>query len=139
MPFPLPDCPAGWIVSTAQPTHLSLYDLDDGRSIVVRPAKPVASPADPAAIDRWTVKGLAGYGPRYPIFVAAVSRSAAITTAESVMTAIEAGETPSPVRLSDRSDAGSAATSTGETAAADSRATEQPSLIEFTDDSDTPR
>ena len=50
--------------------------------------------------------GLAGYGPAYPIFAEAVDRAEAISTAETVMAAITAGDDPSPVRVSDRRGAG---------------------------------
>ena len=102
MPDTYPDCPADWIVSTALPTHLSLLYGGDGRSVLVCPTEPAATAAEPDAIDAWTVKGLAGYDPTYPIFAEGVTYTEAIETVESVMATIAAGETPSPVRVSER-------------------------------------
>lgn len=102
-----PTCPDGWIVSTTLPTHLSLRYRGDGRSLLVCPSEPAPTATDPEAVDAWIVKGLAGYGPAYPIFAEAVDRAEAISSAETVMAAITAGDDPSPVRVSDRRGAGS--------------------------------
>ena len=101
-----PDCPDGWIVSTTLPTHLSLRYRGDGRSLLVCPSEPAPTATDPETVDAWIVKGLAGYGPAYPIFAEAVDRAEAISSAETVMAAITAGDDPSPVRVSDRRGAG---------------------------------
>jgi len=101
-----PTCPDGWIVSTTLPTHLSLRYRGDGRSLLVCPSEPAPTATDPEAVDAWIVKGLAGYGPAYPIFAEAVDRAEAISSAETVMAAITAGDDPSPVRVSDRRGAG---------------------------------
>ena len=125
-----PTCPAGWLVSTDQPTHLSLLYRPDGRSLLVLPTEPATAAADPETDAAWTVKGLAGYGPRYPLFAEAVGRDEAIATAESVMATIADGEEPTPVRITDRrGDTESAAT---ETAASDGQA----ALTAFGDDAD---
>ena len=97
-----PTCPDGWIVSTTLPTHLSLRYRGDGRSLLVCPSEPAPTATDPEAVDAWILKGLAGYGPAYPIFAEAVDRAEAISTAETVMAAITAGDDLSPVRVSDR-------------------------------------
>lgn len=132
----LPDCPDGWIVNTSQPVHLSLYYRGDGRSLVVRPTDPAAAPIDPEAVEVWTVKGLAGYGPRYPIFAEAVTRDEAVATAESVMAAIAVDDDPSPVRYSDRR--GSEPTESSATNADDddNKTADQAALTAFADDSD---
>lgn len=106
-----PTCPAGWIVSTHLPTHLSLWYRNDGRSLLLRPTEPATTPVDPGAIDTWTVKGLAGYGPAYPIFAEEVTRAEAIATAETVMETITRGDTPSPVRHSNQPEPAEASTS----------------------------
>lgn len=98
----VPRCPTGWIVSTQLPTHLSLRYRGDGRSLLVRPTEPTPTADDPEAVDAWTVKGLAGYGPSYPIFVEGVTHAEAITTAETVMETIAGGESPSAVRYSEQ-------------------------------------
>ena len=87
----LPDPPDDWTVSTATKTHLALYYPAAGRSLVIRPTEPPAN-------DEWTVKGLAGYGPEYPVFADGVDREAAIDAAWAVMEAIATGETVSPIR-----------------------------------------
>lgn len=106
-----PPCPDGWVVSTHLATHLSLRYRGDGRSLLVRPTEPATTADDPDAVDAWTVKGLAGYGPAYPIFAAGVSRTEAITIAETVMETITRGDTPSPVRHSNQPTPAEASTS----------------------------
>ncbi|TQQ81437.1 hypothetical protein [Halonotius roseus] len=106
-----PTCPAGWSVSTALSTHISLWYRDDGRSLLVRSTEPATMSVDPGAVDTWTVKGLAGYGPAYPIFAEEVTRAEAITTAEMVMETITRGDTPSPVRHSNQPEPAEASTS----------------------------
>ncbi|ERH05947.1 MAG: hypothetical protein J07HN4v3_01556 [Halonotius sp. J07HN4] len=101
-----PTCPDDWALSTTLPTHLSLHYRGDGRSLLVCPTEPAPTATDPETVGAWTVKGLAGYGPTYPIFAEAVDRAEAIATAETVMAAITAGDDPSPVRISDRRGAG---------------------------------
>jgi len=101
-----PTCPDDWTVSTTLPTHLSLRYRDDGRSLLVCPTEPAPPSTDPESIDAWIVKGLAGYGPAYPIFAEAADRAEAVATAETVMAAITAGDDPPPVRVSDRRGAG---------------------------------
>ena len=104
----LPDPPDDWTVSTATETHLALYDPAAGRSLVIRPTEPRAS-------DEWTVKGLAGYGPEYPVFADGVDREAAIDAAWAVMEAIAAGETVSPIRTERTAGDAISATGDGET------------------------
>jgi hypothetical protein len=88
----VPEPPDGWTVSTATPTHLALYHAGgDGRSLVIVPSEPQAS-------DAWTVKGLAGYGPEYPVYADEVAQEAALEEARSIMEAIASGETPTPLR-----------------------------------------
>ncbi|ESS08098.1 MAG: hypothetical protein A07HN63_02117 [uncultured archaeon A07HN63] len=87
----VPDPPDDWTVSTTTETHLALYYPADGRSLVVRPTEPPAS-------DGWIVKGLAGYGPEYPVFADGIDREEAIDAAWEVMKGVSAGETVSPVR-----------------------------------------
>jgi len=123
-----PDCPDNWLVNTAQPTHLSLLYRPDGRSLLVLPTEPTPTTADPDAVEAWTVKGLAGYGPHYPIFAEAVTRDEAVAAAELVMTTIADGDEPTPVRVSDRGDATDAATADG--------TDNQAALSVFADDSD---
>jgi len=134
-----PTCPSGWIVSTSQPTHLSLLYRPDGRSLLVRPTESTPASTDPETVEAWTVKGLAGYGPRYPIFAEAVPRDEAVATAESVMATIADGDEPTPVRVSDqRATTESAATNTNATDDTVDGATEdQPPLTAFADESDT--
>ena len=135
MSDPSLDCPADWIVSTALPTHLSLLYGGDGRSLLVCPSEPLTTSADPDGIDAWTVKGLAGYGPSYPIFAEGVARAEAIETVESVMAMIAAGETPSPVRVSEQAEP--AGTSATESDTEQSEASpEQAALSTFGVDSD---
>ena len=128
-----PPCPDGWIVSTDLPTHLSLRYRGDGRSLLVRPTEPATSD-DPDAVDTWTVKGLAGYGPSYPIFAEGVSRAEAITTAETVMEIIADGDTPSPVRHSEQP--APADESTSDTPAETADQPDQASLSTFAVDAD---
>jgi len=138
----LPDPPDGWTVSTATATHIAVCFADgDGRSLVVRPS-------DPPDSDRWTVKGLAGYGPPYPVFVDGVEREDALDEAWAVMEAVAAGESATPVRTetaakgnigedsedneSDtEADANGAETDDGETEADDG---DQADLTAFADD-----
>ncbi|ERH00808.1 MAG: hypothetical protein J07HN6_02436 [Halonotius sp. J07HN6] len=93
----VPDPPDDWTVSTTTETHLALYYAADGRSLVVRPAEPPAS-------NGWTVKGLAGYEPPYPIFADGVDRAEAIDAAWNVMKTVAAGETVSPVQTESAAD-----------------------------------
>jgi len=131
-----PTCPSGWLVSTAQPTHLSLLYQPDGRSLLVLPTEPTPT-ADPDAVEAWTVKGLAGYGPRYPIFAEAVTRDEAVATAESVMATIADGDEPTPVRVSDRGDATETATADTSTDTTTADGTDdQAALSAFADESD---
>ena len=104
----LPDPPDDWTVSTATETHLALYDPAAGRSLVIRPTEPRAS-------DEWTVKGLAGYGPEYPVFADGVDREAAIDAAWAVMEAVADGETVSPIRTETTAGGDISATGDGET------------------------
>lgn len=129
-----PTTPAGWVVSTALPTHLSLRYRGDGRSLLVRPTDPTTASGDPDAVDTWTVKGLAGYDPAYPIFADGVTRTEAIEVAESVMETITRGDSPSPVRVSTQS--ASADESTAETHADSSEPPEQAALSTFAADAD---
>lgn len=132
-----PTCPSGWLVSTAQPTHLSLLYQPDGRSLLVLPTEPTPTAADPDAVEAWTVKGLAGYGPRYPIFAEAVTRDEAVATAESVMATIADGDEPTPVRVSDHGDATEAATADTSTDTTTADGTDdQAALSAFADESD---
>ena len=88
----LPDPPDGWTVSTATATHIAVCFADgDGRSLVVRPS-------DPPDSDRWTVKGLAGYGPPYPVFVDGVEREDALDEAWAVMEAVVGDDSVTPMR-----------------------------------------
>jgi len=80
------------------------------------------------------VKGLAGYGPRYPIFAEAVTRDEAVATAESVMATIADGDEPTPVRVSDQG-AGAEAAATDANATADAT-DDQAALTAFADESD---
>jgi len=129
-----PDCPEGWIVSTALPTHLSLYYRGDGRSLLVRPSEPTTAPGDPDAVDAWTVKGLAGYDPAYPIFAEGLTRTEAIEAAESVMKTINSGDTPSPVRVSKQAESPDGSTTA--TQAEPSDTPEQAALSTFAVDAD---
>ena len=129
-----PTTPGGWNVSTALPTHLSLRYRGDGRSLLVRPSEPTTAPADPDAVDTWTVKGLAGYDPAYPIFAEGVSRTEAIEAAESVMATITRGDTPSPVRVSTQSESPEGSTTEG--SAESSEPPEQAALSTFAADAD---
>lgn len=132
-----PTCPSGWLVSTAQPTHLSLLYQPDGRSLLVLPTEHTPTAADPDAVEAWTVKGLAGYGPRYPIFAEAVTRDEAVATAESVMATIADGDEPTPVRVSDRGDATETATADTSTDTTTADGTDdQAALSAFADESD---
>ncbi|MFC7042245.1 hypothetical protein [Halonotius sp. GCM10025705] len=129
-----PTCPSGWLVSTSQPTHLSLLYRPDGRSLLVRPTEPTPASADPEAVESWTVKGLAGYGPRYPIFAEAVTRDEAVATAESVMATIADGDEPTPVRVSGQGTGTEAAAT--DTNATDDATDDQAALTAFADESD---
>jgi hypothetical protein len=139
-----PTCPDGWIVSTHLPTHLSLWYRGDGRSLLVRPTEPATTPVDsdavdpdtvaPDAGDNWTVKGLAGYAPAYPIFAEGVTCAEAIATAETVMETITRGDTPSPVRHSNQPEPAEASTSDTEAEPADNP--DQASLSTFGVDAD---
>jgi len=131
-----PTCPSGWLLSTSQPTHLSLLYRPDGRSLLIRPTEPATTAADPEAVEAWTVKGLAGYGPRYPTFAEAVPRDEAVATAESVMATIVDGDEPTPVRVSDQRAATEAADSN--TNATDDAPDDQAPLIAFADEADDP-
>jgi len=134
-----PTCPSGWIVSTSQPTHLSLLYRPDGRSLLVRPTEPTPVSADPEAVETWTVKGLAGYGPRYPVFAEAVTRDEAVATAESVMATIVDGNEPTVVRVTDRRSTTEAATADRNTHdATDDETDDQAALTAFADESSDP-
>ena len=87
----VPAPPANWTVSTATATHLAVWYTGDGRSLMIRPVEPSAS-------DDWAVKGLAGYGPEYPVFADGVGREEAIDVAWNVMEAVSTGDTVSPIR-----------------------------------------
>lgn len=121
----LPDPPDDWTVSTATETHLALYDPAAGRSLVIRPTEPRAS-------DEWTVKGLAGYGPEYPVFADGVDREAAIDAAWAVMEAIAAGETVSPIRTETAAEGDISADDDGETET-EADAVDQADLTAFGD------
>jgi len=98
----LPDPPDDWTVSTATKTHLALYYPAAGRSLVIRPTEPPAN-------DEWTVKGLAGYGPEYPVFADGVDREEAVSEAWTVMETVAAGETATPIRTESNAGFGGAA------------------------------
>ncbi|MFB6292702.1 MAG: hypothetical protein ABEH60_00380 [Halonotius sp.] len=127
----LPDPPDDWTVSTATETHLALYDPAAGRSLVIRPTEPRAS-------DEWTVKGLAGYGPEYPVFADGVDREEAISEAWEVMETVAAGETVSPIRTETTAGDAISATGDGETEAeaeseTETDAVDQADLTAFSD------
>ena len=132
-----PTCPSGWLLSTSQPTHLSLLYRPDGRSLLIRPTEPATTAADPEAVEAWTVKGLAGCGPRYPIFAEGVSHTEAIATAESVMATIVDGDEPTPVRVTNQRAATEAATADTDTDDATADETgDQAALTAFADEVD---
>lgn len=104
----IPDPPEGWTVSTATPTHISLYyAAGDGQSLMVRPT-------DPPDTEKWTVKGLAESGPPYPVFADGVARAVALDTAIEVMDAVVDDESVEPLRTETTAD-GDSGVDTGDT------------------------
>lgn len=88
----LTDLPPGWKVTTRTPKHLALYNSDgDPESTDTGYRRSIGlSKAPNTAVDRWTVRGLAGYTPA-PLLVEGVPFAEALAAAIEEMEAVNEG------------------------------------------------
>lgn len=93
MTYTLPDLPGEWTVTTNLEEHVALYDPESKRSLALYP-----SVGSTASHPRWTVLGLAGYGPDCPVFGDGSPFEEAVETAIAEMEARDSGESIEIVR-----------------------------------------